>query len=40
MAFRVQHQGVRGQWPADILFLALTLGPWVVLLWLLLSPRH
>jgi hypothetical protein len=40
MTVRIQNRPTRTNWPADILFLALTLAPWVVLAGLLLSPRR
>ena len=39
MAVRVQRQPARTDWRSEILFLLLTVGPWIVLAWLL-WPRH
>jgi hypothetical protein len=38
-AVRSQPQPPRKDWRAEILFLLLTVGPWIVLAWLL-WPRH
>jgi len=39
MAVRMQRQRARTDWRSEILFLSLTIGPWIVLVWLL-WPRH
>lgn len=36
---RIQGQRARTDWRSDILFLLLTVGPWVVLVWLLWPRR-
>jgi len=35
VAARIQGQRERTDWRSEILFLSLTVGPWVVLVWLL-----
>jgi len=39
MAVRIQRQPARTDWRSEILFLLLTVGPWIVLVWLLLWSR-
>jgi hypothetical protein len=39
VAVRIQRQPARTDWRSEILFLLLTVGPWIVLAWLL-WPRH
>jgi len=38
-AARLQGQRARTDWRSEILFLLLTVGPWVVLVWLLWPRR-
>ena len=38
-AARIKGQRARTDWRSEILFLLLTLGPWVVLVWLLWPRR-
>ena len=38
-ATRIQHQRARTDWRWEILFVLLTVGPWVVLVWLLWPRR-
>ena len=39
MGIRIEHQRPTRAWGSNILYLALTVGPWLVLVWLL-WPRH
>jgi len=39
MAVGTEHRRASTKWRSELLFLVITLGPWIVLVWLLLWSR-